>query len=295
MAPSAFKTFATSPHHAWLGLITLGVGLASTSALGLMIGAGAYALGWIYLPDSRLFKAWRAKKASASPPPLAESATARMLKERDRLFAELSPSGKSDYKLLAGVAREIERYLAREETEGGSPIQKQQLLQLDQLMMTYLRLLRTEDNLRQLMKTEDVETLKKEIHEMEEAVDPLAREVKSLEDLGEATLALKKRRILDSRVERLEAMRQRFRRLQEAEANLELSVAEQERLGSALRLIRADLLSSDDASKFTHRIDASTRQIGEMNTWVSSIFSEEDNELEDVRAASQRIGYVVSD
>ena len=56
------KAFAKSPHHLWLGLLTLGVGVATVSTIGLVAGVAAYALGWIYLPDSRLFNNWLAKR-----------------------------------------------------------------------------------------------------------------------------------------------------------------------------------------------------------------------------------------
>jgi hypothetical protein len=52
------KAFAKSPYHAWLGLLTLGIGVATLSGIGVVAGAAAYALGWIYLPDSPLFKRW---------------------------------------------------------------------------------------------------------------------------------------------------------------------------------------------------------------------------------------------
>ncbi|MEX1116504.1 MAG: hypothetical protein WEB53_14750, partial [Akkermansiaceae bacterium] len=53
-------SFAKSPHHAWLALLTVGLGLATLSGIGIVAGAAAYALGWIYLPDSPLFKRWLA-------------------------------------------------------------------------------------------------------------------------------------------------------------------------------------------------------------------------------------------
>ena len=59
------KAFAKSPHHAWLGVLTLGVGLASASPVLGIPGAAAYGLGWVFLPDSNIFRKWLSKKQSA--------------------------------------------------------------------------------------------------------------------------------------------------------------------------------------------------------------------------------------
>src|SRR5690606_7016190 len=59
------KAFARSPHHAWLGLLALGGGLATLTGIGAIVGAAAYALGWIYLPDSGIFNRWLANRQQA--------------------------------------------------------------------------------------------------------------------------------------------------------------------------------------------------------------------------------------
>ena len=70
------KEFLKSPHHLWLGLGTLGAGFLLATPLTLIIGATAYALGWIYLPDLALFKRWvdrrsenRTARGRAGPSP----------------------------------------------------------------------------------------------------------------------------------------------------------------------------------------------------------------------------------
>ncbi len=55
-APNYHAEFLKSPHHAGLGLLTLGVGFASGTLLGLIVGATLYAVGWIYGPDLLFFR-----------------------------------------------------------------------------------------------------------------------------------------------------------------------------------------------------------------------------------------------
>ena len=59
------RSFLRSPHHAWLGLLTLGVGAATVSVPGMIAGAAAYALGWVFLPDSKWFRKWMARRPAA--------------------------------------------------------------------------------------------------------------------------------------------------------------------------------------------------------------------------------------
>src|ERR1051325_4677357 len=51
--PNYYLEFLKSPAHAWIALGTLGLGFAVpvASGTGLMAGAAAYALAWIYVPD----------------------------------------------------------------------------------------------------------------------------------------------------------------------------------------------------------------------------------------------------
>ena len=57
-APNYRSEFLPSPHHAALGVLTLGLGFLSANLLGLIVGGTLYALGWIYLPDLAFFRSW---------------------------------------------------------------------------------------------------------------------------------------------------------------------------------------------------------------------------------------------
>ena len=48
--------FLGSLNHAWLALVTLGIGVAVATPLSLFLGVGAYGLGVIFLPDLPVFR-----------------------------------------------------------------------------------------------------------------------------------------------------------------------------------------------------------------------------------------------
>ena len=65
-APNYRVEFLASPHHAVLGLLTLGAGFLSANALGLIAGGTLYALGWIHLPDLPFFRRWVDRRAATA-------------------------------------------------------------------------------------------------------------------------------------------------------------------------------------------------------------------------------------
>ncbi len=86
----------------------MGLGFLSAQGLALIVGATAYALGWIYLPDMGFFRKWvdrmrdQAKRAAA----LAQLAVFEQ--RREALLASLSPNRRERYHALAVVCQTIE-------------------------------------------------------------------------------------------------------------------------------------------------------------------------------------------
>jgi hypothetical protein len=56
--PNYHREYLYSPHHVGFGLLTLGLGFLSATLLGLIAGATAYALSWVYVPDLPWFHRW---------------------------------------------------------------------------------------------------------------------------------------------------------------------------------------------------------------------------------------------
>jgi hypothetical protein len=79
------------------------------------------------------------------------------------------------------------------------------------------------------LETERHEDLAGSLADAEQETRALEAEVKSL---GDSAASDNKQRLLESRRDRLEVLRKRVERVQEAESNLELVLSEQERLAS---------------------------------------------------------------
>src|SRR4029434_7528331 len=107
-APNYLREFAKSPQHVVFGLLTLGLGFISAVPLGLIAGVTAYALGWIYLPDSGFFRNWIDRKRESSPQTDELQKLEQFLHRRTALIAPLSPQRQERYERLAAVCRDIE-------------------------------------------------------------------------------------------------------------------------------------------------------------------------------------------
>ena len=136
------KTFAKSPHHAWLGLLTLGAGLATLSGIGIVAGLAAYALGWIYLPDSRLFKNWLAARQQGDDGKKLRD----FLYQRRQNYEALRTAARDRYDSLAAEIEALQQEFRRDHRLNAE-IVRQRNERLSNLAWTYLRLLHPGDNL----------------------------------------------------------------------------------------------------------------------------------------------------
>jgi hypothetical protein len=267
--PSRWRAFLQSPHHAVMALGTLGAGFATGEPLYFVAGATAYVLGWVYLPDMRFFQQWLEKRASAQTHAVEAAELAQFKKRREALLSSLSSPLRERYHLLAKVCRDIEK-AAAENVLGSefSLTSDTRLRKIDELMWMYLRLLSMQQSLQSFLETERHEDLGGNLAEAEEETRALEAEVKSL---GSSAASDNKQRLLESRRDRLEVLRKRLERVQEAESNLELVLSEQERLAEQIKLIRADAVATKSASAVRARIDASVEHLNETNKWLSEM------------------------
>ena len=107
-APNYHREFFPSPHHAALALLTLGLGFLSAQLLGLIVGATAYVLGWIYLPDLPFFRRWVDRRRENAKRAEDAQKVAGFIQRRDELIGSLSPSRRDRYNRLAEVCGDIE-------------------------------------------------------------------------------------------------------------------------------------------------------------------------------------------
>src|SRR5215471_11827272 len=143
--------FFKSPHHAALGLLTLGVGFLSAQVLGLIVGLTAYVLGWIYLPDLPFFQRWVDRRNESAKRAGEDQKVADFVQRRDALLRSLSQTRRERYNCLAQVCRDIETASADNLLASADPNTDPRLRKLDELMWTFLRLLGIEQSLEQFV------------------------------------------------------------------------------------------------------------------------------------------------
>ena len=292
-APNYRREFLGSPHHAALGLFTLGLGFLSASLLGLIVGGTLYTLGWLHLPDTPLFRRWVDRRRETAQRAAEAQKVADFVRRRDALLDSLSASRRERYSRLAAVCRDIETASADNPLASPDPASDPRLRKLDELMWTYLRLLGIEESLEQFLETERREDLPGILKEAEAEAARLTGEVDALKAKGDNGALETKRRYLGSRLERLEVLRKRRQRIDQAEANLALVVSEQDRLDQQIKLIRADAVATKNAEALTARIDATVEHLDQTNKWLSELDEFKDL-VPDMPSTELRVGYAAN-
>jgi hypothetical protein len=288
--PSYHREFLKSPHHAALGLATLGLGFMSGMALPLVAGATLYALGWIYFPDLPFFRRWVDRRHDAAKHAEEVLKVADFLKRREALIASLSPDRRARYGRLAQVCHDIETATADNPLASPDPQTDPRLRKLDELMWTYLRLLGIEESLDQFLDTEHRENVPGILKDAEAEAARLTAEVDALKAKGNSAALDTKQRYLGSRLERLDVLRKRQQRCEQAESNLQLVVSEQDRLDQQIKLIRADAVATKNAETLTARIDATVEHLDQTNKWLSELDEFKDL-VGDLPPTELRVGY----
>jgi hypothetical protein len=292
-APNYHAEFFKSPHHAALGLLTLGLGFLSAQLLGLIVGLTAYVLGWIYIPGLPFFRRWVDHRHDATKQAGEAQKVAEFLQRRDTLIRSLSPERRERYNRLAQVCRDIETASADNLLASPDPNTDPRLRKLDELMWTFLRLLGIEQSLEQFLECERRENVQALLKDAEAEAARLNSEMEALKAKGgDATLETKQR-YLGSRLERLEVLRKRAQRSDQAQANLALVVSEQDRLEQQIKLLRADAVATKNAENLTARIDATVEHLDQTNKWLSEMDEFKDL-VGDMPSTEQRVGYQTS-
>jgi hypothetical protein len=292
-APDYRKEFYKSPHHAALGLLTLGVGFMTGSILPLIVGGTLYALGLVHLPDMGFFRRWVDRRGESARREAAQAQLASFCRRRDSLLATLSPARRGRYESLSQVCRDIETATADNSLTPADPSTDPRLRKLDELMWTYLRLLGIEESLDRFLEIEQREDLPKTTADAEAEVARLSAEVDALKAKGPSSTLETRQRYLGSRLERLEVLRKRQDRFRQSQDNLALVVSEQERLNQQIKLIRADGVAMKNAESLTARIDATVEHLDETNKWLAEMDEFKDL-VGDMPTTELRVGYAAS-
>ncbi len=265
------REFFQSPHHAALAVATLGVGFASGEPLYFILGAAAYVLGWVYLPDMGFFRGWVEKRQQQQAAAVEAGQTADFKARRDATLSALTSSRRQRYGALAEVCQQIEQTIGAADDP--------RVRRIEEMMWTFVRLLSTDQTLERFLELESRENVPKLIGAAE-------AEVKRLEAEGTAD----QERLLASRRDYLETLQKRAERIEQARRHFELVSAEEDRLDQQIKLLRADAMAAPDTPALSARLDATVEQLEATNTYL--------REMDQFRALiaepampSQRIGF----
>lgn len=289
-APNYHREFLSSPQHAALGLLTLGLGFASGMILPLIAGVTCYTLGWIYLPDMSFFRQWVDRRFNSVKNSEEAQKVAAFLRKRDELIASLAAERRERYNRLAGVCQDIENASSDSPLAASDSSVDPRLRKLDELMWTFLRLLGIEESLDKFLETERGDNLPRVLKDAEAEAARLNAELDTLKKSGNGSALETKQRYLGSRLERLEVLRKRQQRSEQADANLALVVSEQDRLEQQIKLIRADAVATKNAETLTARIDATVEHLDQTNKWLSEMDEFKDL-VGDMPTTETRVGY----
>jgi len=292
--PSRRRQFWKSPHHAVMALATLGAGviLGADYPLALLVGPAAYVLGWIYVPDFKIFRNWVDRKRDAQELAAAQSEAAEFVQRRDALLEQLSQHGRAKYHSLAAVCRDIESASAENSLTPEDPAEDPRLRKLDDLMWSYLRMLTIDESLQRFLETERRDDVPGLLQEAEAEVRDLTAEFEAAKARGASVSSTDaKERLLNSRLERLEVLRKRLQRIDQTRANLAVVLSEQERLEEQIKLIRADAVASKNAATLTARIDSTVEHLHQTNKWLAEMDEFKDLVGDNIPSTPLRVGY----
>lgn len=261
--------FLRSPHHAALAVATLGAGFATGEPLYFILGAAAYVLGWVYLPDAGFFQRWVERRQQQQAAAVEAGHAAEFKARRDAALGALTTSRRQRYSQLSEVCGQIEQSVA----EPDDP----RVRKLEELMWTFVRLLTTDQTLERFLELEARENVTKLVAAAEAEVQRLEAD----SDRG---------RLLESRRDYLETLRKRAERVEQARHHFELVGAEEDRLEQQIKLLRAEAMAAPDTAALSARLDATVEQLEATNSYL--------REMDQFRAMlaepampAQRIGF----
>lgn len=280
------RAFIKSPQHAVLALATLGVGFVTAEPLYLLIGAVAYLLGWLYLPDMSFFRRWMEKVGEQfiDDETRHDDEVAAFTQRRDTMVAKLRPEMREWYEGMVYVCRDIEEASPPDDLAAEA-----RLRNVDELMWMFLRLLAMQASLDRFLEVERSEQPVQEmIAEAEQELTKIEADLAQLKAKGGENEA--KERLLRSKQERLDVLRKRAHRVEEAESNLQVVMAEQDRLAEQIKLIRADAVAMKNSDALSARITASVAQLNETSRWLEQMDQFKDLAAEPA-LPQKRVGY----
>lgn len=239
--------FLGSINHAWLALVTLGVGILVATPLSVVLGAAAYGLGIIFLPDLPVFSnSFDRKRREEAAGRQQEEASA---KERVRasLVQKLTPKANARWQKFSALCTELQTKL--DAAESNDLMQESSLAKVAD---SHLLLLAMDADIRgYLASAESAEELEGRIAAVQGEVNRLHQRT----DLSDV-----EQRLVLSKEETVKNIRQQAEQNKRMQLNLELAQSELERLESQISSLKAELISTP-ASQLSSRLGDTLIQV----------------------------------
>lgn len=239
--------FLGSTNHAWLAVVTLGVGIAFATPLSVVIGVAAYGLGVIFLPDLRVLREAYDRKRQAEAAALQAEEITTKDQVRANLLQKLSPKAKTRWQSFAAVCAELQSKLRAVEGESLLPDNS-----LEKVADSHLLLLGMDADIRDYIASAEPAA------DVDARIAQLQAEVAKLH--GRTDLTDVEQRLVLSKEETLKNLRQQAEQAKRMQLNLELAQSELARLESQISSLKAELVSTP-ANQLSHRLGDTLIQV----------------------------------
>lgn len=286
-----FKQFLKSPHHLWLAGLTLGIGFISANIFVFAVTAAIYALGWIYLPESPLFKKWVQQHLDVIQNATSQQQVEAFMQKRKQLVNRLDSDDREKYDDLVRVCRDIEQ--ATKDNTGIDQTDPR-LRKLDELMWTYLKLLVMHESLESFLSTEKENGLQDDVNNSQKEVDAMDQQNKTAIEKGTALNPVKAK-LLESKRDRLNTIKARLDKIHEAKDNQVLVSAEQDRVVEQIKLLRADAIATHNPDTLSARIDVTVQNLTTTNEMMSQMNQFKELVADDLPPSQVRLGFSSSE
>jgi hypothetical protein len=239
--------FVGSTNHAWLALVTLGIGAAVATPVSLLAGAAAYGLGIIFLPDLAVFRKGYDEKRRGEIDARLEDENSTKERVRSNLRLKLSPEANARWQKFSAICTELQTRL--NDTESDSLMRESSLAKVAD---SHLLLLAMDADIRGYLATaETAENLNARVQTMQ-------TELKKLQQ--RSNLSEVEQRLILSKTETIKNVQQQAEQNTRMQLNLDLAESELERLESQITSLKAELISTP-TSQLSNRLGETLIQV----------------------------------
>jgi hypothetical protein len=239
--------FLGSINHAWLALLTLGVGIGVATPLSIVAGVAAYGMGIIFLPDLPVFRKAYDTQRQAEIDAQQQGETSAKERVRTSLLQKLTPTAKARWQKFSALCTDLQTRL--DDAESNSLMQESSLAKVAD---SHLLLLGMDADIRgYLASAESADELEGRVATMQAELNKLHQRT----DLSDV-----EQRLVLSKEETVKNIRQQAEQNKRMQLNLELAQSELERLESQISSLKAELISTP-ASQLSSRLGDTLIQV----------------------------------